>query len=189
VQPNQLMAISPLQAQVQQLTPQANPPIPISNAELTNAVRSSPPAVAENAAPRSRPRFAPIDNPTAPICAAFRPGETHPQLLIGVSLSATDRGADGATPAKGAVRVAVPPRQGVLVEVMKGPDEPAGSGTVGLVTDQGRFYPFADPQHIQQVLGYEGVAPVRITSQLADRVPRADALSTDGARLPVTSGG
>jgi ESX secretion system ATPase EccB len=188
VLPDQLMSISPLQASVQRvLTPLADPSVKVGNRELAGAARTQPVPPPETAAPRSRPQFAPIDDSDAAVCALFQPGEATPQVLVGASLSAADRGSDTTAPPSGdAMRVAVPAGKAALVEVMASPDEQPGQGTVALVNDQGRLHPLADPQHVQQVLGYDGVAPVRIMAGLADRIPVAHALSSDAARLPAT---
>jgi hypothetical protein len=84
--------------------------------------------------------------------------------------------------------VVVPAGRGALVEVMAAPDQPSGQGTVALVTDQGRLFPLADPEHVRQVLGYDGVAPVRVAAPLADRVPRGPALDPAAARRPLPGG-
>jgi hypothetical protein len=84
----------------------------------------------------------------------------------------------------GEIRVAVPAGQAAVIEVMTGPSEPPGQGTLALVTDQGRLYPLAEP-NVLAVLGLDGAAPVRITSVLADRVPKGQSLSQDAARTPV----
>jgi hypothetical protein len=84
------------------------------------------------------------------------------------------------------VQVAVPAGRAALIEVMSSSAESPGQGTIALVSDQGRLYPLEDPEHVLQVLGFDGVSPVRITSTLADRVPRGQSLSPDAARTPVS---
>jgi hypothetical protein len=176
--------VSPLQAKVQRvLGPHAEQPVVVSSRALTGAVLTQSDPAKDTDAPRDRPRFATVDDPDAAVCALFQPGSNVPQLIVGGSLSAADR----AVP-DGPVRVAVPPGRGALVEVVASPSEQPGQGTVALITSQGRLYPFADPQHVQQVLGYDGVTPVRITAVLADRIPQGHALSPDAARLPATGG-
>jgi type VII secretion protein EccB len=185
---DQLMSISPLQAAVQRvLTPLADPAVKIGHRELAGATRDQPVQPPENAAPRSRPEFAPIDDPEAAVCALFQPGDTTPQILVSASLSAADRPSDAtAPPPDGAMRVAVPAGKAALIETITNANEQPGQGTIALVNDQGRIHPLADPQHVQQVLGYDGVVPVRIFNTLASRVPHADALSPNAARTPAT---
>lgn len=178
---DRLQPISPLQATIQRvLGTHADPPAVVSNRALVDAARVAPQPPAEDDPPRTRPRFWSIDNPEAVVCAMFRPGEVVPRLIVGASLSAADRAAPGSGP----VRVAVPAGRASLIEVMSGPDEPPGQGTIALVTDQGRLYPLANLQHVLQVLGYDGVTPIRITATLADRLPRGQSLGPDAARTP-----
>jgi type VII secretion protein EccB len=181
---DQLRPVSPLQATIQRaLDPHADPPVVVGNRALVGATRAAPQPPADDDPPRSRPRFWTVDNPDAAVCATFRPGDPVPQLVVGVSLSSADRVEPGRP-----VRVAVPGGRAALIEVVSGPDQQPGQGTVALVTDQGRLYPLADPAHNLQVLGFDGVPPVRVTSALADRVPRGRSLSQDAARTPVPAG-
>ena len=72
--------------------------------------------------------------------------------------------------------------------MVSAPDQPAGQGTVALVTDDGRLYPLSAPEHVRQVLGYDAVVPVRVAAPLAARVPRGPALDPAAARRPITDG-
>lgn len=177
-----LLPVSPLRAAVQRvLGPHADPPVTVTNRALVNATRATPTRPTEDDPPWARPPFVTVADPDTTVCAHFRPGAAVPDVVVGATLPSSVL----AAPA-GQVRVAVPPGRAALVEVMSGPAEQRGQGTVALVTDQGRLHPLADPRHVPQVLGYDGVAPVRVTAVVADRVPRGKPLSPEAARVPVT---
>jgi hypothetical protein len=159
----------------------ADPPVAVSTRALVGAARAAPARPAEDDPPWSRPPFVTVADPDATVCATFRPGSVVPGLVVGAILPSSVLAAPD-----GQVRVAVPPGRAALVEVMSGSDEQAGQGTVALVTDQGRLHPLEDPQHVLQILGYDGVSPVRVAAVLADRVPRGKSLSPDAARVPVS---
>lgn len=178
----QLLPVSPLQAAVQRVLGQfADPPVVVRDRALVGAARAAPARPTDDDPPWTRPRFVTVADPDATVCAAFRPGSVVPEIVVGAPLPSSVLAAP-----EGQVRVAVPPGRAALVEVMSGPAEQAGQGTVALVTDQGRLHPLADPGHVQQVLGYDGVTPVRVAAVLADRVPRGEPLSPDAARVPVS---
>ncbi|MEV0899613.1 type VII secretion protein EccB [Actinoplanes sp. NPDC049802] len=65
--------------------------------------------------------------------------------------------------------------KGALVEAAASPDAPAGSGTVGLVTDSGRFYPLAG-RDVPARLGYANARPVRVPAQFVAYLPAGPAL-------------
>ncbi len=178
---DQLQPISPLQATVQRvLGPHANPPVPVDQRALVDAVRTTPTPPTEEDPPTSRPTFLTVDSSEVTVCATYEPGATVPRLVVGATLPASVLDAPD-----GEIRVAVPAGQAAVIEVMTGPSEPPGQGTLALVTDQGRLYPLAEP-NVLAVLGLDGAAPVRITSVLADRVPKGQSLSQDAALTPVT---
>lgn len=178
---DQLQTISRLQATVQRaLGPHAEPVVEVTNRVLTDAVRAPPRPAAEDDAPTSRPTFLTVNNSEVTVCATFEPGASVPSLVVGAALPASVPDA-----VDGGIRVAVPPGQGAVVEVMASPSEPPGQGTLALVTDQGRLYPLAEP-NVLAVLGLDGASPVRITAVLADRVPKGQSLSPEAARTPAT---
>lgn len=183
---DQLQPISPMLATIQEvLGPVDDPPVVVSNRALVNAERAPRATPAANDPPWTRPRFMAVDDPDASVCATFPPGSTVPTLVVGASLPSSVL-----TAPDGPLRVAVPAGKAALIEVMMaGPDASSSvPGTIALVTDQGRLYPLDDPQHVMQVLGYDGVTPVRVTATLADRIPAGQALSPEAARIPVPMG-
>lgn len=180
---DQLQPISQLQAAVQRdLGQHAGRPVVVSSRELVNARQAAPLQPADDDPPSTRPEFLTVDNQDATVCATFRPGTTVPTLVVGATLRSSVHSAPD-----GPVRVVVPSGRAAVVEAMSA-DEPPGQGTIALVTDQGRLHPLADPQHVLQVLGLDGVSPVRITSTLVDRVPREQPLSPKAALTPVRGG-
>jgi type VII secretion protein EccB len=178
---DQLQSISPLQAVVQGvLGPHANPPVKVDNRAMLNAVRAEPRPPTEDDPPTDRPTFLTVNSSEVTVCATFEPGATVPSLVVNAALPASIPDAPA-----GEIRVAVPPGQAAVIEVMASPSEPPGQGTLALVTDQGRLYPLAEP-NVLAVLGLDGATPVRITAVLADRVPKGQSLSPEAARTPVT---
>ena len=79
-------------------------------------------------------------------------------------------------------RVFVPRGKGALVVAMASPTAPVSAGTVSIVTDTGRSYPLAN-RDVMAKLGYGGVRPQEIPSQLVDLLPVGPALDPDRARL------
>ncbi|MEU4621275.1 type VII secretion protein EccB [Actinoplanes sp. NPDC023801] len=64
---------------------------------------------------------------------------------------------------------------GAVVESVASPDAPAGSGTVSLVTDAGRYYPLASRDLLSR-FGYGNVRPTRVPAQLVAYLPAGPAL-------------
>jgi hypothetical protein len=58
---------------------------------------------------------------------------------------------------------------------------PAGSGTVGVITDTGRLYTLASRDLLPK-LGYTGVKPQTVPSQLVALLPRGPSLDPAQAR-------
>lgn len=177
---DQLQPISELQATVQRaLGPHAEPPVVVNNRALVDAVLAAPRPQTEDDPPSNRPTFLTVNSAEVTVCATFEPGAAVPSLVVGAALPASVPDAPSDE-----IRVAVPPGQAAVIEVMASPSEPPGQGTLALVTDQGRLYPLAEP-NVLAVLGLDGAAPVRITAVLADRVPKGQSLSPEAARTPV----
>jgi type VII secretion protein EccB len=92
------------------------------------------------------------------------------------------RGAAPAGPAR-VDRVHVPRGRGALVEAVASAGAPAGSGTVHLVTDDGRRYPLASPG-LAGRLGYPGRPPHRVPARLVAYLPPGPALDPSRAGRP-----
>lgn len=95
----------------------------------------------------------------------------------------------GATPSTSGTRtaladgVAVPRGGGVLVEAAASPDAAAGSGAVSLITDAGVRYPLAS-REVSAFLGYQAVAPLRMSAGLVALIPAGPALDPAAAVDP-----
>ncbi|MEJ3746495.1 type VII secretion protein EccB [Actinomycetes bacterium KLBMP 9797] len=138
--------------------------------------------VEASALPRSRPDFAAPRNAEGAVCAMYAPGESSPELMVDPAMPTPDpmtvtSGSSGTKTAL-ADRVIVPPGRAVVVEALASETTPRG--TVSVVTDMGRAYPLADPQ-LLEVLGYGGVAPVKMPAWLVARIPQGSGLATDAA--------
>lgn len=176
VLPRQLQPLTALEAQLQRVADGAGLPVPVNGEEIARTDQTGVAVRADGDLPRARPQFAAVDDPRAPVCASFDPGSFVPRLVVGPAL-------DAAAAQNGVV---VPPGKGALVEVVAAPDQPPGQGTVALVTDDGRLYPLATPDHVKQVLGYDAVNPVRVAQSLAARLVPGPSLDPAAARLPAT---
>jgi type VII secretion protein EccB len=71
--------------------------------------------------------------------------------------------------------------RGSVVIASASASAPAGSGTVGVVTDTGRLYTLASRDLLPK-LGYNGVKPQTVPSQLVALLPRGPSLDPDQAR-------
>ncbi len=143
------------------------------------------PAAAADDAPGARPAMAGLSDAATTVCAAFAPGGSVPQLIVGPTLpsplSATESRSGTGTPL--ADRVYVPPGSAVLVDAMPAPDAP--SGTLAVVTDEGRCYPLASPD-VLKTLGYDTAKPVKMPAGLVARLPQGPSLDpAAAARQPI----
>jgi hypothetical protein len=74
--------------------------------------------------------------------------------------------------------------RGVIVEAMA--SATATTGALSLVTDSGTRYAIADREVLGR-LGYGGVKPVRLPSELVAMLPAGPALDPAAARRPAAS--
>ena len=156
--------------------------VPLSLTAAAGARMAGEAAASPAPAPAQRPA---LTGPAETVCVSYDPGETTPRVRVGAALPPA-----GATvPTSGrtaaglplAGRVFLPPGRAALVEVVAG--DPAATGTLILVTDQGRGYPLAGPE-VLGVLGYEGKKPARLPAGLVTRVPLGSVLDPAAARVP-----
>jgi type VII secretion protein EccB len=91
----------------------------------------------------------------------------------------------GSGPGAGVDGVLVPPGRGAIVEALASAQAP--SGALSLVTDLGVRYPVPRPE-VLGLLGYPGVAPVRLPAGLVALLPAGRALDPEAARVPVPAG-
>lgn len=138
------------------------------------------PAAAADGAPGARPAMAGLSDAATTVCAAFAPGGSVPQLIVGPTLpsplTATESRSGTGTPL--ADRVYVPPGSAVLVDAMPAPNAP--SGTLAVVTDEGRCYPLASSD-VLKTLGYDTAQPVKMPAGLVARLPQGPSLDPSAA--------
>jgi type VII secretion protein EccB len=141
----------------------------------------------EGQAPRSRPEFVAPRDGLGTVCAAFAPGQRVPTVSVDVAMPPRDAATATARRSRLgtalADRVVIAPGTAAVVEAM--PSDQAPAGTVSVVTDMGWAYPLADPK-LLDALGYGGVEPVRIPSQLVARIPQGSSLDPAAATRPTS---
>jgi type VII secretion protein EccB len=107
----------------------------------------------------------------------------NPTVPAGTAVSGT-AGAPGGVQAD---LVHVPRGKGALAVAAASPTAPASTGTVSIVTDTGRRYPVASREVLAK-LGYGGVTPRRVPSQLIALVPQGPSLDPARARQAPSTG-
>jgi type VII secretion protein EccB len=108
----------------------------------------------------------------------------NPTIPAGTGVS----GAEGAPGGVQADLVYVPRGKGAIVAAAASPTAPASSGTVSIITDTGRRYPVSS-RDVLAKLGYGGVTPKQVPSQLIALVPQGPSLDPFRARQAVPGGG
>jgi type VII secretion protein EccB len=101
----------------------------------------------------------------------------NPTVPAGTAVSGT-AGAPGDVQAD---LVHVPRGKGAVVVAAASPTSPGSTGTVSIVTDTGRRYPVASREVLAK-LGYGGVTPKRVPSQLVALLPQGPSLDPARAR-------
>lgn len=158
-------------------------PIPLAAGTAAAAPKASVPAEGRHQAPAQRPEIARLTGDQPAVCAAYRPGQDEPTLLLDAQVQPVkepvrtgEQTGDGIPLAD---RVVIEPGYGVLVAAMPSPDVPAG--TLNLVTDLGYRYPLASDE-VPEMLGYRGVRPVELPASLVVRLPAGPALDPANAK-------
>jgi type VII secretion protein EccB len=144
----------------------------LTTAPLTPGGALAPPATSP---PLARPRTAEDG-----LCATA--GGTGSRLAIDVPLPSTGvavRASDG--PAVYADRVVLEPGRGALVSAMSSPT--ATSGTLSVISELGVRHPVPAPE-VLTMLGYQGITPVRVPSNLVSLLPSGPTLDPAAARQP-----
>lgn len=191
--PDALLPITEAQYDIQRAWPQTMAAYPAgmptavgldpSLAASARTINSA--ATAANDAPGVRPAIAGLSDAATTVCAGFAPGDSVPRLTVGPTLpsplAATESRSGTGTPL--ADKVYVPPGAAVLVDAMPTPDAP--SGTLEVVTDEGRCYPLASPS-VLKTLGYDTARPVKMPAGLVLRLPQGPSLDpTAATRQPI----
>jgi hypothetical protein len=121
------------------------------------------------------------------VCVTYDDNAPVPRVRVGGQLPpASATVATAGRTAEGmplADRVYVPPGRAAVVEVL--PSSESASGTLVLVTDQGRAFPLAG-REVLSILGYPSAHPVRLPAALATRLPMGSGLDPAAARAPAT---
>ena len=156
--------------------------LPLTLTAAAGARLEASPPVPAVAPPAQRPAFAAS---AATICVTYDAGAAEARVRVGATLPpASATVPTGGRTAGGlplADRVYVPPGRAALAEVL--PAAGAVTGTLVLVTDQGRGYPLAGPD-VLTVLGYGRITPARLPAGLVTRMPLGSVLDPAAARAP-----
>ena len=176
-------AVTEVQALLLQTDPDAFTPVSVASQVFNNlpgsATRLSD-AGDPNGLPSAVPALAAI--PTR-ACMTLPVGRTgagiriNPTVPPGTAVSGTD-GASGGVQAD---LVYVPRGKGAVVVAAASPTAPASTGTVSIVTDAGRRYAVAS-RDVLGKLGYGGVTPKQVPSQLIALLPQGPSLDPVRAR-------
>jgi type VII secretion protein EccB len=142
----------------------------LSDANATNGLPQDVPALF-GTAPTAVCMTLPVDG------AAGDGVRVNPTVPEGVAVT----GASAAPETNRADLVHVARGRGAVVVAAASPSAPAGSGTVGVVTDTGWLYTLASRDLLGK-LGYGGVEPQTVPSQLVALLPRGPSLDPAQAR-------
>ncbi|AGL21601.1 type VII secretion protein EccB [Actinoplanes sp. N902-109] len=176
--------LTDVQAALMQTDPEAYPQREIDVALAGNLPQSKTQLVSQAAAAGLPPAFPVLLNGPGSVCLIYngedagaitiRIGPTVPQGTAVVKRSEIEGKAQ-------ADRVLVPRGKGAVVAAAASPSAPAGSGTVSVITDTGLSYPLAGRDLLAK-LGYGGVTPQAIPTQLVGLLPQGAALDPIRAR-------
>ncbi|MBX7270176.1 type VII secretion protein EccB [Micromonospora sp. Llam7] len=190
-----LVPITPVQADVllaDKATEAAYPdggkprPVELAVGAAAAAPKAAAPDQGRYRAPEQRPEIARLAGDQPAICAAYRPGQDEPTVLLDAQVQPVrepvrtgEQTGDGVPLAD---RVVIEPGYGVLVVAVSSPEQE--TGTLNLVTDLGHRYPLAS-EAVPALLGYSGVDPVRLPASLVVRLPAGPALDPATAKLAI----
>jgi hypothetical protein len=130
--------------------------------------------------PESPPRVVPAEGPICAVAGGVVVGAgVSGAGVSGAGVSGAGVSGAGVSGAGGADEVRVPAGRGAVIEAMPAPSAP--SGVLYLVTDLGVRHPVPDAE-VLAVLGYRGVAPVRVPAEIVALLPIGPALYPQAAR-------
>lgn len=181
-----IRAITPLQAAITLADPAVRDDVyggatpvarPLSAAVAAAVPQLRLPAVDPTDPPAEKPPMASVNSDESTVCASFRNAGLVPDIAVEAAVEGAEfapataqRSENGTVLAD---RVEVEPGWGAVVESMPSPT--AVSGTLFLVTDEGRRYGIATDA-ARDALGYGTVAAVRMPASIVARIPAGDAL-------------
>ncbi|GAA4255275.1 type VII secretion protein EccB [Dactylosporangium darangshiense] len=156
----------------------------VQAADIAAVTKATRPPASDLDPPAQPPAMASADAARM-ICTTFADGQAAPKFVlnadprpggegIATNGSATDLVAD---------RVLVPPASGVLVRSAQSSE--ADSGTLFLVTDQGRRFAVPGTEPLAW-FGYGGAKPIELPANVVARIPAGPALDPRAARRPLT---
>jgi hypothetical protein len=195
--PDGLAAISQVQANLLLAEPEVaavqrqSGAIELPTDTYTSAPVSAPltPAAGALAPPLTMPVPVRPSTVDGQVCASTADPRTAPSIAVDVAPPPRSGTGPAAQLASGSAarvdRVLVPPGRGVIVESLAAPDAP--NGALCLVTDLGVRYPVPEAG-VLGLLGYGGVAPVRVPAGLVALLPSGRALDPAAALVPVAVG-
>lgn len=197
VRQHDILAITPVQAQITLADPTVRQVVyggrtpharPLAPAVANSVPRHNLPAPDPTDPPATKPSMAGVNSDQSTVCASFANAGLVPDVAVqaaveGAELApATEQRTQNGTVL--ANRVRVEPGWGAVVESMSSPT--ASSGSLFLVTDEGRRYAFADDNALT-ALGYQNVTPVKMPAALVARIPAGDALDPQAAQQQAVS--
>jgi hypothetical protein len=195
VQQQQIQAITAVQAAITLADPTVREQVyagkapvasPLSPAVANSVPRQNLAAVDPTDPPAVKPSMADVNSNKSTVCASFRNAGLVPEVAVDAAVEgaelapATEERTQNGTVL--ANRVEVEPGWGAVVESMTSPT--ATSGTLFLVTDEGRRYGISTDD-ARATLGYADVAPVQMPASLVARIPAGDALDPQAAHQQV----
>jgi type VII secretion protein EccB len=177
-------ALTKMQALLMQTTPGVGEPIQLDN--FANLPPESKTRLSDANNPNGLPATVPdlVDSPPDRVCITLpvdpKSGDgirIDPTVPTGVAVAGTQ--VPPGTIQADLVHVAR--GKGAVASAAASSTAPEGSGTVAVVTDTGRGYPLANRSLLAK-LGYDGIKPTQIPSQLFSMLPRGPSLDPAAAR-------
>jgi type VII secretion protein EccB len=140
----------------------------------------------DTAPPESAPKLVSLA-PETVVCTLIRGGGAASELRVDVPApdltGATTTGVRAPEGTPLADRVVIPPGSGAVVESISSPTDT--NGALSIITDLGIRYPVARPE-VLAMLGYAGVTPVKVPSEVVSLLPTGPALDPAAALQPAT---
>jgi type VII secretion protein EccB len=176
-------AVTEVQALLLQTDPDAFTPVTVEGQVFNNLPGSST-RLSDAGDPNGLPSAVPALAATpSRACMTLPPASNGAGIRINPTVPA-GTAVSGAVGAPGGVQadlVHVPRGTGAVVVAAASPTARASTGTVSIVTDTGRRYPVASREVLAK-LGYGGVAPKQVPSQLIALLPQGPSLDPARAR-------
>ena len=177
-----VLLISDVQARLLDADPDTHiaAPIELDTAAFgALAARPAPDEAAAGVVPRTVPRMVQAGRGLCATVADAAAGVT----AVRVDPDLARLGQTDPAPGSKVSKVVIAPGRGALIEASSSPSSPAGSGTMLVVTDDGRGYPLAGRDALSQ-LGYGSTAVRRMPGSVASLIPEGPALDVAAARTP-----